>query len=208
MMKKQISLLLCALLLLSLFTACKDSGNTAASTTETTATPAGTLLMSLGATFEVSFDQKGNVLEVNATNAQGEALEGEIGDFTGRGCVFLVRKLLRQAITAGALGDTKSLVVRLNTGDTEPVENFLETIVEDTQYLADEEGTGIKVTALLKDDLTPEGLLSSAAAKSLVAKHLGVTPDTLQDGVLNADTKQYTFDGYTVDALYGTVTKA
>ncbi|MBQ8797569.1 MAG: hypothetical protein IJZ56_05195 [Oscillospiraceae bacterium] len=211
-MKKSLALALSIILILGLFVGCNkdaaDSTTTAA--TEAPAEPAGTLYLSFGPALEVSYDDAGNVLQITGTNEAGKTIAAESADQVGRGCVFAARKFLRCASDNKLLGDAKSMVVRVDNDDPLPTEDFLDTIVTDCQYLADEECTGIQMMKITVDDLDSDGNILPATAKRLAARFLGITESDLQgeetvvDGFYNFSCGDATC---AVDAFTGLVTK-
>lgn len=214
-MKKITALILCAVMLLGLFAGCNKK-DTAESTTASTindiyedATPAGTLYVSFGAAIEVIYDDEGNVLKITGTNEVGKTIAAACNEQLGKGCVFAVRKMLRYASDNNLLGDAKSMVVRVGAGDPLPADDFLDTIATDTQYLADEECTGIQMMRLEEDDdLDSAGNLIPEAARLLAARYLGVAEEALSGEETIVD-GLFTFScgekSCTVDAFTGLV---
>lgn len=212
-MKKLFALMLSVLMILSLFVGCggNSSDETTGTTTEATqaAEPAGTLLISMGAAFEIVYDQDGNVLELTGTNDTGKTIAAACTQYEGRGCVFAARGILRYASDNKLIGDARSMAVRVKFGDPLPSEDFLDTIITDCQYLADEESTGIRMVKIGEEQLDENGLLTSETAKRLAARFLGCTEadltgeDTPTDNVFT-----FSFEGKacTVDAATGLVT--
>lgn len=214
-MKRTLALLLCVILVLGLFVGCSkdaaDSTTTAATEASTEpAEPAGTLYLSFGPTLEVVYDDAGNVLQITGTNEAGKTIANESAEQVGKGCVFAARKFLRYASDNKLLANAKNMVVRVGNGDPLPTEDFLDTIVTDCQYLADEECTGIQLMQLNKDDLGADGNMLPATAKRLAARFLGVEEaqvtgdDNIVDGTYiytSGDTS------CAVDAFTGLVTK-
>ena len=186
-MKKILALLLGAILILGLFAGCNqneaDNTTTAATTEAATepAVPAGTLYLSFGPTFEIVYDRDGNALEITGTNEEGQTIAANCTDQIGKGCVFVARKFLRYASDNKLLGNAKNMVVRLDMSDPLPSEDFLDTIVTDCQYLADEECTGLQLTKIDSDDLTCDGNLTLETARMLAARFLGVGETDLID---------------------------
>ena len=181
---------------------------TTAATEPTEAVPVGTLYVAMGGTLELVFDNAGNALSITGTNELGETLAAAGQKQVGKGCVFVLRTILRYASDNQLLGDTKSMVLRIGAGETLPTEDFIEVIATDCQYLADEECTGVQMYRAIDDKLDADGNLTAAAAKFLAARFMGVTAEdvsgeeTITEGV-------YTFSNgdvtVTVDAFTGLV---
>ena len=207
-MKKLFALLLAAMLVISM-AAC---GETAAEpTTEPTIAPEpiGTLYVSFGAVLELAYDAEGNALSITGTNELGKSIADANQNQLGRGCVFVLRTILRYASDNNLLGDAKTMTVRVGAKEQLPKENFLEEIQTDCQYLADEECTGIRITPLDGDKLDSSGNITAATAKKLAslffaADETAVTGGEAVDGI-------FTFvcgeNSCTVDAFNGLVTK-
>lgn len=211
-MKKIFVLMLSAVMILSLLAGCGGSSNTetTGATTEATkaAEPVGTLIITMGACFELTYDDQGNALEIKGTNETGKTIAENCQQNVGRGCVFAARAILRYASDNNLIGDAKTMAVRVKQGDPLPSEDFLSTIITDCQYLADEESTGIRMVLLAGDALDEDGNLTAETAKHIAARFLNGTEtdlageDTPAEGVFT-----YSFDGKTctVDATTGFV---
>jgi len=183
---------------------------TAPEATET-AVPIGTLYVSFSGTMELTYDKDGNALEIKGTNQVGETLAAAAKNQVGKGCVFALRSILRNASDNNLLGDAKSMSVRVGAKDPLPKEDFLEEIQTDCQYLADEECTGIQIKILHGDKLDAQGNLTLDTAKMLAARHLDVKPEELTGSDVPVD-GVYTFTcgemGCTVDIFNGMVVTA
>lgn len=220
-MKKIFALVLSVILVLGLFVGCnrdaaEDTGTDANTVATTTGniyeeyTPAGTLHLAFSGALEIVYDDEGNVLQITGTNEIGQTIAAACADQTGKGCVFAARKILRYASDNKLLGDAKSMVVRVGKGDSLPSEDFLDTIVTDCQYLADEECTGIQMMKVIIDDLDSDSNIIPEAARMLAARFLGVEESALEgdDNIVDG-TYIYTSGdkGCAVDVFTGLVTK-
>lgn len=210
-MKKVILLSLCLALL---FTLAACGGNKAPTETDPTeestvpAEPAGTLLVSLNSTVEMIYDENGKLLEIKGTDEASNTVAADLQSNLGRACVIGVRALMRYYSDANLIGDAKTLVVRVGVGDPLPAPDFLDTIVIDTQLLADEEGTGVRVQKAGDQELDENGLLLASTAKAFAARFLGATAEELTGEDTAADNVYtYTFGDKicTVDAMTGLV---
>ena len=179
-MKKQITLGIALLMLLSILSGC--GSDTAAPTTlapETTAaaeaapTPVGTLYVSFGAALEITYDEEGNALTLTGVNEAGKLLAEAKQDQLNKGCVYTLRSILRMVIDQQLLGDAKTVTVRIGAEDPLPTEDFLQTIGQDCQYLIDEEGAGVDIYCLTGDKLDETGNLTYETAQMLASKYLG-----------------------------------
>ena len=207
-MKRLFALLLAAVLVISM-AAC---GETAVEpTTEPTEpTPLGTLYVSFGATLELVYDTNGNALTLEGTNELGKSIADANQDQLNRGCVFVLRTVLRYAADNNLLGDAKTMTVRVGAKEQPPKEDFLEEIQTDCQYLADEECTGIRIMPLDGDKLDSSGNITAATAKKLACLFFAADETTVTGGEAAAN-GVFTFvcgeNSCTVDAFNGLVTK-
>ena len=207
-MKKFLALCLAILALVSVLSGCNENKAEPTETTEAKATPAGTLYVSFGAALEIVYDDAGKALQITGTNEIGKVLAEAKQDQLNMRCVFVLRAILMHAIDNGLLGDAKTAAVRVGANDPLPAEDFLDEIIQDCQYLVDEELTGIDMISLAGDKLGEDGNLTCEAAKALAGAYLDVEAadlggeQTPVDGV-------YTFTAgernCTVDAFTGLV---
>ena len=186
-MKKWIAMLLAVMLVISM-AACGEEAaeapatTTAATTAATEATepvPVGTLYVALGGTLELVYDQEGKAISITGTDELGKTLAAAGQKQVGKGCVFVLRTILRYASDNQLLGDTKSMVLRIGAGEKMPTEDFIEVIATDCQYLADEECTGVQMFRAIDDKIGEDGNLTLEAAKTLAARFMGVTVEEL-----------------------------
>lgn len=211
-MRKFVALgLVFVILLFSMLTGC---GNSVAKptepteTTETPPTPVGTLYVSFGAALEIVYDDAGNALELTGVNDAGKELANAKQDQLNKGCVYTLRSILRHAITNELLGDAKTVAVRIGANDPLPADDFLSVIVQDCQYLVDEELAGVDMVGLAGDKLDQNGNLTYDTAKELAGEYLGIDAVDLSGEEIPVG-GVYTFTGgdrsCTVDAFTGLV---
>lgn len=207
-MKKVIALCLAILTLAGVLSGCNENLTDPAETTETKVSPAGTLFVSFGAALEIVYDDSGNALQLTGTNEAGKVLAEARQDQLNKGCVYTLRAILRYAIDNDLLGDAKTVAVRLGINDPLPTDDFLAVIIEDCQYLVDEELAGIDMVCIADDKLGEDGNLTYEAAMKLASKYLCVDAADLSGEQTPVD-GVYTFTGgdrsCTVDAFTGLV---
>ena len=212
-MKKLFALLLAAMLVISM-AACGETAvePTTEPTTEPTVAPEpiGTLYVSFGAVLELAYDAEGNALSITGTNELGKSIADANQNQLGKGCVFVLRTILRYAADNNLLGDAKTMAVRVGAKEQLPKENFLEEIQTDCQYLADEECTGIRIIPLDGDKLDSSGNITAATAKKLASLFFAADETAVTGGEAAVD-GIFTFvcgeNSCTVDAFNGLVTK-
>lgn len=207
-MKKMIALCLVMLMLASVLSGCNENRADPTETTGAKASPVGTLYVSFGATLELVYDDAGNALQLTGTNEAGKVLAEAKQDQLNKGCVYTLRSILSYAIENDLLGDAKTAAVRVGANDPLPSDDFLNVIIEDCQYLVDEELAGIDMICLAGDKLGEDGNLTYEAARKLAGKYLDVDAADLRGEQTPAD-GVYTFTGgdrsCTVDAFTGLV---
>lgn len=186
-MKKLIAILLCISMLCA-FAGC--GAEKPAETTEATdvAVPVGTVVATLGSTvFELVYDSEGVALELKGGNEAGDQIAANCQQYVNRACVHGIRGLMRYCSDNNLIGDAKTFSIRVRHGDPLPEETFLETIVTDTQYLADEECTGVRMVMLDETRLTGEGLIDEDTAAYMGALYLQVDVTEVSVGQLGED---------------------
>lgn len=204
-MKKFFALCLALLMVLGVLSGCGETKPEPSETVETTTAPAkpvGTLYVSFGATLEIVYDEKGNSLEMTGTNETGKTIADARQDQVGEGCVFVLRSILRYAMDNDLMGDAKSITVRVGAEDALPTNEFLDEIVQDCQYLVDEELAAADMYCLSGDKLDDTGYLTYATAKELAEEYLGAEAtgeEIPADGVFTftAGEKTCTVDTFT-----------
>ena len=129
--KKLIALFLGAVMLLGLLAGC---GETAPSSKQTEAPgPAipvlsGMLVLSAKASFKISYDQDGMVMELAGANEDGSAIVEEYKDFLGKSCSTVAKELIAATAKATLLREATSIVVKLAVGSQLPSETFLDSV--------------------------------------------------------------------------------
>lgn len=188
----------------------ETTGNTQGTTLPEEKKAIGTLVIAFGAHIEMQYDHEGNALTIQGMNDLGKKIVENCSGFEGRDAVFAVRAFLRYATTNQLLGNTKNMTVRVKNGDPLPTEDYLETIVQDTQYLADEDCTGIQVLRIDQEKLDANGLIDLDTVRKMATRFLGATMVADLGGDETPVDNIYTFDYEgkvcNVDAATGLVT--
>ena len=214
---KKMTRILAVLLALALALSVAACGNAQESndTPETTVAPvanaAGKLTVAFGALVEITYDETGKLLKLEGTNDTGKTIVAACTGFENRDVVHCVRALLRYASDNQLLSGVKTMCVYINKDSAVPSEEFLPTIIQDTQYLADEECTGVRMVGVGPEDLDSQGFIGLERAQHLAMLFLGatMTADLSGDEEI-ASNNTYTFDyegaACVVDAATGLVT--
>lgn len=204
-----LAMLLIFAMVLSAAGCSKDGGK---ETTAPVKETAGVLTIAFGAVVEIVYDETGKLISLNGINETGEKITAACTGFEGRDVVHCVRSMLRYAYDNQLLGDAKTMSVRMGKDSKVPDEEFLPTIIQDTQYLADEECTGIRMVSIALEDLDSEGNISMEKAKHMAMIYLGAIQTADLGGDEEAVNGIYTFDyegaACTVNAVTGLVTAA
>ena len=218
-MKKLSALLICAILIIHLLAGCGNTANPAETTPDTTTeattevilsdtTPAGTLMLSMGETYELVYNKDGQILELNGTSEKSKVIVTGLQHYVGRDCVYGARGILNFYISQHLLGDIRTMAVRVGFGDPLPRTDFLTVCVNDTQLLALEEDTKVKVIEIGSDRIDENGLLLPEAARELACPYINATPELLEgEDVPTDNLYSYSYGGIacTVDAVTGLV---
>ena len=206
-MKKIVAILLCVALAVS-FAACGAEKPAETTAPTEAAVPIGSVIASMGAVFELVYDHEGVILELKGLNEAGEKIAGDCQQYVGRACVHGIRGLMRYCSDNNLIGDAKTFSIRVRHGDPLPEDIFLETIITDTQYLADEECTGVRMVMLDETRLTTEGLIDEDTALYMASLFLQVDVTELTVSALSAENVYTVTAGEqscTIDAVTGLV---
>lgn len=169
--KKLIAVILSAIMLLGLC-ACGNNGSTSETTEDLqSSSPIGTILVSVGAEFQIGYNAKGSATNITSTNDAGHTAVAAMTDAAGQDCSYALCSLLDAASAGNLFGNTKTLVIRLSLDSQSPYEGFLEKISSDAQTKCDELKSGLAVKLITDAELTEEGFINLATAKELAAKY-------------------------------------
>lgn len=175
--KKLIALFLGAVMLLGLLAGCGET----ASTPKESGSPApavpvlsGMLVLSAKASFKISYDQDGMVMELAGANEDGEAIVAEYKDFNGKSCSTVAKELIAATAEATLLREAKSIVVKLAVGSQLPSETFLESVANEVSTAATENASTAYVVTVGLDALDEEGYINAETVQALLQNELGV----------------------------------
>lgn len=204
-MKKLLSALLCAALLLC-FAGCAKEPTNEVTPTLDTPEASGVLFVSIGAEFKVVYDTEGLVVAVEGTNDDAIQVVSAYSDAVGTACDVVVSKLVEKTVELSANGNNRVVVIKQAPGAAAPSAKFLEDVRLDTASATD-----FEVVLILADTLTEDGYISADAAKDILTRQLKLTDVamTCSDVVDDRYTLTFETDGaeqeYLVDAVTGTV---
>lgn len=217
--KKLLALVLSAVMLLGLLAGC---GGEKAPTQETNGTNApnapilsGMLVLTAQASFKISYDQAGMVMEIEAANEEAEAIVAGYTDFIGKTAATAVKELIAATAEATLLREAKNIVLKLAVGSQLPSETFLDSIAKDAaETVADNGATGY-VVAIGPDGLDEEGYINAENAQALLKNELGVTEFESYNGDTSPRNDCYAVHikagdlegSYLIDAVTGLITK-
>lgn len=214
-MKKFLSLILCALLVVGALAGCNTQTGTDNNTGSATPITKGSLLLNVNACVSVTYDADALVLAVEGVDENGTALVADYKDFYGKSCIAVIGELIAAAAKDGYLtADTKNALVKQNVGSVSPNTSFLENLLQDTQT-ALQAVSSAKLTLIAASDLDAEGYIGSNTAQKLLLNHLSAEEFSFIDGESHPLEGVYTFsvaadeiEGvYAIDAANGNITE-
>lgn len=217
--KKLLALMLGAVLLLGLLAGCGEqkapAKETVGNDTPKEAILSGMLILTGQASFKISYDQEGMVMEIGAANEDAEAIVSAYTDFAGKSTSTVVKELLTATAEATLLRGAKNIVVKLAIGSQLPSETFLDGVANTAaEAVADNGATGY-VVAIGLEDLDAEGYINAENAQALLKNQLGVTEfelyngeNTPRNGCYTVNVKAGDVEGsYLIDAVTGIITE-
>ena len=138
-------------------------------------TPVGMLILSAGASVNISYDADGMVLKLSGNNEEGNQLTEDYTDYLGKSCSAVAKELVEAAEKAGYLTlDIKNIVIKQSIRSQLPGEFFLETIENEVKAAVSAAGSTAAVTVIGEDGLDGNGYLTLATVKALLCIELGV----------------------------------
>ncbi|MBR2637114.1 MAG: hypothetical protein IKD34_08785 [Oscillospiraceae bacterium] len=204
-MKKILSFLLCAALLLC-FAGCTKEPASNVPPAFDTPEAAGVLFVSIGAEFKIVYDTQGLVIAVDSMNAAANETLTTYTSYAGSACDTVVSKLVETAIDLGSNQSNRVVIIKQASDSQVPSANFLEDVRVDTVAVTD-----FEVVLITADTLTVDGYISADAAKDILLRQLKLTDVTISCSEVKNGLYTLTFetDGaeqeYRVDAATGTV---
>lgn len=181
----------------------------------------GAILLSVNPEIEVSYDEKGLVLEIEGINEEGKSVVADYHNYKGKSCAEAVSELVEEIYEDGYFekeidGHTKNIVVKLEEGSAYPDEAFLEAVADGVRKAVD--ACSMKSSPMLvrEKDLDAQGRIGIEKAREIALAQLGLENAVFKEGEYDLDDNVYelefTADGveyeYEVDAITGKVRKA
>ena len=216
--KKLLALVLSAVMLLGMLSGCGNETpkQTDPDNTSSVPTLAGMLVLSTAASFKITYDSEGMVMDVTGANDDGTMLANKY-ECLGKSCSTVVKELIAASGEAGKLsGDVKNIVLKLAVGSTLPTELFLDVLTGDAETAAKEAGSSAVVTAIGLDGLDADGYINYESAQLLLCNQLGaekfdsIHGDTAphNDIYLLTVTIGDVQSSHNIDAITGLITEA
>lgn len=217
--KKLLALVLGAVMLLGMLAACGEP----ASKPEATNAPApqqpiltGMLVLSATASFKITYDQEGMVMEIAGANEEGTAIAETYTDYIGKSCSTAVEELIAAVADATLLRDAKNVVLKLAVGSQLPSETFLDGLAKDASEAVANKGGSAPVVAIGLESLDEDGYINAETAQNLLKNHLGVTAFDSYNGDTTPRNDCYTVfvksgeveGAYLIDAVTGLITES
>ena len=133
-MKKLLSIFACVLVLALCFTACAP----AVRTDDHALARGGVLRLAVNPEIAISFDDSGNVTNVEARNDDGSKIVADYTGFEGKACKTVVAELVTAIGEAGYFvedvdGERRQIILEIEPGSKLPTEGFLNEIAEEVR---------------------------------------------------------------------------
>ena len=215
-MKKIIAVLMSALLLVGVLSAC--GGNETATPTEskTVSTPiaAGMLVLHVNGAVNISYDADGLVLNIEGADENGSILVGEYENYLGNSCSETICELISNSAAQGLFDEFVNYVmIKLAHGSALPGATFMETIQKDAEAAVAEVSANAKLLVLTEENLDEDGYINLEAAKDLLLAHLASDDFDVLEGEPTPSDGLYSFritigdleGSFLVDAVTGVV---
>ena len=213
--KKLLALVLDAVMLLGMLSGC---GNTDAKPTTNNSplvpTLYGMLVLSAEASFKISYDQDGMVMELTGGNEDGTAIL-ETYDATGKSCATVVKELLDATAETTMLRDAHNVVLKLAVGSQLPSDTFLDSLAKEASDAVAANSSAAKVFTIGLDGLDADGYITLENAQALLLNQLGLEKFDSVNGDPSPRNGCYTLtvtygdeEGYyTIDAVTGLISE-
>lgn len=144
----------------------------------------------------LTYDQKGNVLNIDSLNDNGVAVVNDLKDYKGKACNDVVSQLVIDINNKGYFNkdtedQTNFIIIRIEKGSVYVSDEFLNTIATHLESIIKEYDIDATIITISEGDLNEDGLIGQTKAKELLLKQLGL------------DEVSFTYQGYQLDkAIY------
>lgn len=216
-MKKFFTAMLAAVMTLCLFAGCNNEPETQDPTGIKDTGPVGMLVLSAGASLNITYDADGLVLSIEGNNEAGIDLTDKYADYLGKTCAAVAKELVAASAQAGYLSaDVKNIVIKQSIRSQLPGSNFLETIETEVRTAAEAAGSAAVITLIDESNLDEQGYINLETAKALLCNELGVEKLDAYYGSETADGGSYlctveiagTQTSHNIDAVTGLISEA
>lgn len=217
-MKKFITAMLAVVMALCLLAGCgNDPAPKSTDPTIQDSKPTGMLVLSTAASFSITYDSEGLVLNIDGNNDAGIELVDAYADYLGKACTTVVKELIAASSEAGYLSaDVKNIVIKQSIRSQLPGTNFLESIASEVKAAAETAGSLAAVMLIDESKLDELGYINLETAKALLCNELGVEALDAYYGNETPDEGSYlctvevagTQTSHNIDAFTGLITEA
>lgn len=206
-MKRMLALLICAVMVLSLFAGCGKNTDDPVVTNGTVAggdnnnngeitmpNKAGSLMINAGAAMTIIYGEDGLVLKLEGINEDGIALVEIYEDNLGATCVSVVDKFIKDCLARNSLFENNFVVIKQDKGSALPGTNFLESVEKAAQKALEETAPTATLFMVKEENVDADSYIDLVTAEKLVKCFLGVETLTSFDGTPNPVEGMYAFE--------------
>ena len=181
-MKKLFDVCLACVMTLCLFAGCNNEPapqpQTTPDTTDTavkTPVTVGTLMLTAGASVNISYDADGLVSNVEGADSDGSVLAEKYTDYLGKACSVAIAELIDASAKEGFLTPhVKNIVIKRYLRSQAPTDFFMETLETEAKTAIAAAGSAAAVVLIQADEMDEHGYITLATVKKLLSNQLGV----------------------------------
>lgn len=216
--RKLLTLLLCAIMVVSIFAACgKSPADDPVDPTYDHSLTSGVIVLNAGAILSIRYDVQGNVDGISGDNDHGLVIMDGYTGYEGSAVTDVIKKLIELSAAKEALTeDISTVLIKISSGNVFNSEEKRNELVKVAQDALTQVSSKAIPMIIDEENLTGEGYLTLATVKSLLMNKLGVEKfDAFYGDTLPANNYYVVtveLDGvqssYTIDAYHGFIAVA
>ncbi len=141
----------------------------------------GSVLLCVNPEIEMSYDDRGNVVELNALNPDGQTVLSGYTGYQGNSCMTVIGELVGRINDNGYFdatidGHEKNIVLKMARGSVYPSEQFLNELAQAVRTAVEADQIGSRAVPLDQDDYDDvygeKGYINAQAAQGLLSAQL------------------------------------